>query len=164
MSVTHARPAETGLDQPPKDVPLYRDIREYLTELDRRKLLIHVTRIMNKDTEVTPLVRWQFRGLEQSQRKGWLFENLTDCAGARSMDRLPSGLRAPRRWCMPRQWDWTRLTGSFRNGRTLKHTPSNRWKSPGRRRPLKIVVIVGSDIVASGGIDKFRRDRDKSRH
>ena len=81
MSVTHARPAETGLDQPPKDVPLYRDIREYLTELDRRKLLIHVTRIMNKDTEVTPLVRWQFRGLEQSQRKGWLFENLTDSRG-----------------------------------------------------------------------------------
>jgi hypothetical protein len=36
MSVTHAPPATTGPDQPPKDGPLYRDIREYLAELDRR--------------------------------------------------------------------------------------------------------------------------------
>ena len=71
MSITDAHPAETGLDQPPEDAPLYRDIREYLTELDRRELLIHVTRVMNKDTEVMPLVRWQFRGLErQSARAG----------------------------------------------------------------------------------------------
>ena len=38
-------------------------------------------RLMNKDTEVMPLVRWQFRGPDQSQRKGWLFENLTDSHG-----------------------------------------------------------------------------------
>jgi 4-hydroxy-3-polyprenylbenzoate decarboxylase len=50
-----------------KSGPIYRDIREYLAELDRRDLLIHVKRLMNKDTEVMPLVRWQFRGLDQSQ-------------------------------------------------------------------------------------------------
>jgi hypothetical protein len=66
---------------PPKVGPTYRDIREYLAELDRRELLIHVPRLMNKDTEVMPLARWQFRKLEQSQRKGWLFENLTDSRG-----------------------------------------------------------------------------------
>jgi hypothetical protein len=64
-----------------KSGPNYRDIREYLAELDRQDLLIHVKRIMNKDTEIMPLVRWQFRGLDQSQRKGWLFENLTDSRG-----------------------------------------------------------------------------------
>ena len=81
MSVTDADQAGTAPGQPPRDGPVYRDIREYLAELDRRDLLIHVTRVMNKDTEVMPLVRWQFRGLGQSQRKGWLFENLTDSRG-----------------------------------------------------------------------------------
>ncbi len=81
MSITHDRSVGARPDQPLKDAPLYRDIREYLSELDRRDLLIHVTRVMNKDTEVMPLVRWQFRGLEASERKGWLFENLTDSRG-----------------------------------------------------------------------------------
>jgi 3-polyprenyl-4-hydroxybenzoate decarboxylase len=61
--------------------PIYRDIRDYLGELDRRGLLRRVARTTNKDTEVMPLVRWQFRGLAAAQRKGWLFENLTDSRG-----------------------------------------------------------------------------------
>jgi 4-hydroxy-3-polyprenylbenzoate decarboxylase len=64
---------------------IYRDVREYLEELDRRSLLRRVTRTTNKDTEVMPLVRWQFRGLNAEQRTGWLFENLTDSRG-RSFD------------------------------------------------------------------------------
>jgi hypothetical protein len=43
--------------------PVYRDIRDYLVELERRGLLRRITRVTNKDTEVMPLVRWQFRGL-----------------------------------------------------------------------------------------------------
>lgn len=58
--------------------PKYRDVREYLEELERRGLLRRVSRTTNKDTEVMPLVRWQFRGLDAEQRTGWLFENLTD--------------------------------------------------------------------------------------
>src|SRR5271165_5963303 len=69
------------LDPQRKSGPIYRDIREYLAELDRRDRLITVKRLMNKDTEIMPLVRWQFRGLDQSQRKGRLFENLTDSRG-----------------------------------------------------------------------------------
>ena len=45
-------------------------------------MLQRVTRPMNKDTEIMPLVRWQFRGgLPESQRKGWLFESVTDSRG-----------------------------------------------------------------------------------
>jgi len=44
-----------------------------------------VDRLTNKDTEIMPIVRWQFRGLDASQRKGWLFENVTDSRG-RSFD------------------------------------------------------------------------------
>ena len=46
----------------------YTDVRQYLDELDRRGLLIRVDRETNKDTEIMPLVRWQFRGLPQDQR------------------------------------------------------------------------------------------------
>ena len=59
----------------------YTDVRQYLDELDRRGLLIRVDRETNKDTEIMPLVRWQFRGLSQDQRKGWLFSNVTDSRG-----------------------------------------------------------------------------------
>ena len=48
--------------------PKYRDVREYLDELDRRGLLRRVSRTTNKDTEVMPLVRWQFRGQDAEQR------------------------------------------------------------------------------------------------
>src|SRR5258705_6686 len=57
----------------------YRDLREHLKALEDENLLQRVTRPINKDTELFPLVRWQFRGgIEEQQRKGWLFENVSD--------------------------------------------------------------------------------------
>lgn len=41
----------------------YRDLHEHLAELDKQGLLITVERPINKDTELHPLVRWQFRGV-----------------------------------------------------------------------------------------------------
>ncbi|MGI0081168.1 MAG: UbiD family decarboxylase, partial [Nitrososphaerales archaeon] len=63
----------------------YKDLREFLAELDRLELLVRVKRRTNKDTEICPLVRWQFQGLPPEQRRGWLFENVTDSRG-RSFD------------------------------------------------------------------------------
>ena len=37
----------------------YRDLREHLEILEQRGLLVRVTREINKDTELHPLVRWQ---------------------------------------------------------------------------------------------------------
>ncbi len=37
----------------------------------------------DKDTELMPLVRWQFRGLPEKERKAFLFENVTDVKGKR---------------------------------------------------------------------------------
>lgn len=59
----------------------YRDLREFLAALDAAGLLHHITREINKDTELHPLVRWQFRGLPESERKGFLFERVTDGKG-----------------------------------------------------------------------------------
>ncbi len=48
----------------------YRDLREHLKALEDEDLLQRVTRPINKDTELFPLVRWQFRGgIEEHQRK-----------------------------------------------------------------------------------------------
>jgi UbiD family decarboxylase len=59
----------------------YRDVREHLKALEERGKLVRIKREINKDTELMPLVRWQFRGLDEEQRKAFLFENVTDVKG-----------------------------------------------------------------------------------
>ncbi|WP_206812827.1 hypothetical protein [Paradesulfitobacterium ferrireducens] len=54
----------------------YPDIQEHLKNLEEKGLLIRVTRAINKNTHLHPLVRWQFRGgIAESERKAFLFEN-----------------------------------------------------------------------------------------
>jgi 4-hydroxy-3-polyprenylbenzoate decarboxylase len=51
--------------------------------LEENGQLVRVTREVNKDTVLHPLVRWQFRGLEEQDRKAFLFENVTDSRARR---------------------------------------------------------------------------------
>lgn len=61
--------------------PYYRDLRDYISALEEAGKLIRVEEPVNKDTELHPLVRLQFRGLEEEQRKAFLFENVVDGSG-----------------------------------------------------------------------------------
>ncbi len=62
----------------------YKDLREHIGALEENGLLVRVTREINKDTEMHPLVRWQYRGgIPEEERKGFLFENVIDCKGRR---------------------------------------------------------------------------------
>jgi UbiD family decarboxylase len=64
------------------DDPPYPDLHGHLKALDQAGLLITVNRPINKDTEMHPLVRWQFRGgIEEKDRKAFLFTNVTDSKG-----------------------------------------------------------------------------------
>src|SRR5712672_3443751 len=54
---------------------------KYVEGLDKAGKLVRVTTPVNKDTELHPLVRLQFRGLPESQRKAFLFENVVDSSG-----------------------------------------------------------------------------------
>ncbi len=63
----------------------YRDLRDYLDVLSGRGLLHVVDEPVCKDTELVPLVRLQFRGLPEEQRKAFWFRNVTDARG-RSFD------------------------------------------------------------------------------
>src|ERR1700677_2828852 len=67
---------EKSVSAPPRSYP---DLHEHLEALDAAGLLIKVDRPINKDTEMHPLVRWQFRGgIEEKDRKAFLFTNVTD--------------------------------------------------------------------------------------
>ena len=69
----------------------YPDLHDHLKELDARGLLVTVDREINKDTEIHPLVRWQFRGgIEEKDRKAFLFNNVVDSKGGNSMYPLRS--------------------------------------------------------------------------
>ncbi|HEX6511789.1 MAG TPA: UbiD family decarboxylase [Chloroflexota bacterium] len=57
------------------------ELRAHLRELEARGKLVRVSRAINKDTEMHPLVRWQFRGLPESERKAFLFEQVYDSRG-----------------------------------------------------------------------------------
>jgi len=59
----------------------YFDLHQHLKNLEEHGLLRRIKRVINKDTELHPLVRWQYRGLSEEERKAWLFENVTDAKG-----------------------------------------------------------------------------------
>src|SRR6266545_4311243 len=62
----------------------YPDLHDHIRTLDQAGLLIKVDREINKDTEMHPLVRWQFRGgIAEKDRKAFLFTNIVDSKGRR---------------------------------------------------------------------------------
>ncbi|MEK9645930.1 MAG: UbiD family decarboxylase, partial [Alphaproteobacteria bacterium] len=59
-----------------------RDLQQHIEELKARDLLYEIDEPVNKDTEMSALVRWQFRGgLREADRKAFLFNNPTDSKG-----------------------------------------------------------------------------------
>ncbi|MBI4490995.1 MAG: UbiD family decarboxylase [Deltaproteobacteria bacterium] len=75
----------------------YRDLREWLDFLDSRGHLRRISRPIDKDTEMHPVVRLQFRGLQEADRKGWLFENVVDVTGRRYDIPVALAVMAPNR-------------------------------------------------------------------
>src|SRR5918994_50512 len=60
----------------------YPDLHEHLDRLEREGLLIRVKEPVDKDQEMHPLVRWQFRGgIKEKDRKAFLFEKPVDAKG-----------------------------------------------------------------------------------
>jgi len=71
-----------GAPQPAALPRSYPDLHDHLKTLQEAGLLITVDRQINKDTEMHPLVRWQFRGgIAERDRKAFLFNNVTDAKG-----------------------------------------------------------------------------------
>jgi UbiD family decarboxylase len=75
----------------------YRDLHEWLNTLETRGYLHRVSRRIDKDTEMHPLARLQFRGLPERERKGWLFEDVVDVRGRRYDMPVALAVMAPSR-------------------------------------------------------------------
>ncbi|MGH7111430.1 MAG: UbiD family decarboxylase, partial [Stellaceae bacterium] len=64
--------------------PPYPDLHAHLEALKARGLLRVIDRPIDKDSELHPLVRWQFvGGLAEADRKAFLFTHITDGRGRR---------------------------------------------------------------------------------
>jgi UbiD family decarboxylase len=130
----------------------YADLREYLDALEGAGKLRCVHREINKDTELHPLVKWQFRGLDEDQRTGWLFDNLTDLAGRRYEARVASAVLAPSRsvyamglQCRPDEI-WERWQEAYRNPIEPRLVDTG---------PVKEVILKGDDLERAGGLYSF---------
>src|SRR5262249_18975629 len=58
------------------------DFQKHLQALEAAGLVVRIDRAIDKDTELHPLVRWQFRGgLAEDERRAFLFTNVVDGNG-----------------------------------------------------------------------------------
>src|ERR1035438_4179745 len=137
----------------------YTDVRQYLDELDRRGLLVRVDRETNKDTEIMPLVRWQFRGLPQDQRKGWLFSNVTDSRGRHFDGSVAVSIlgASPTVYAAAIGADSPDgIAGKWALAQSSPVEPREVGAADAR---VKEVKILGDDVVSSGGVDAFQIGR-----
>jgi len=130
----------------------YKDLREHIAALEKANQLVRITRPINKDTELMPLVRCQFRGLPEKERKAFLFENVTDISGTK--------------------FDVPVLVASHAASRAVYATAMNckpdeiadRWMKA-RQNPIKPCIVSGgpvqeevhcsSTLLEHGGLDEL---------
>jgi UbiD family decarboxylase len=76
----------------------YNDLHQHIDELRAKGLLLEVNQPIDKDSEMHPLVRWQFvGGLAEADRKAFLFTNIVNAKGRKyDIPVLVGGLAANR--------------------------------------------------------------------
>jgi len=73
------KPVKAAAAKPGRGYP---DLHDHIEALKKAGLLIVVDEKINKDTEMHPLVRWQYRGgVREDDRRAFLFTNVTDSKG-----------------------------------------------------------------------------------
>jgi len=71
------------VERPPL-VPGYADLHQHLDLLRREGLLLTIDRAVDKDSELHPLVRWQYvGGIEEHERRAFLFTHVVNAKGRR---------------------------------------------------------------------------------
>src|SRR5688500_8312673 len=72
--------------------PYFSDFRSYIDELEKRGKLLRWKRSVNKDSELMPLMRLQYRGISDDQRRAFLFENVVDGRSRQYDIRVATGM------------------------------------------------------------------------
>ena len=133
----------------------YVDLHEHIVELRKAGLLFEVDREINKDTEMHPLVRWQYRGgVEEEDRKAWLFNNVSDAKGRKyDIPVLVGGLAANSavyKLGMGCELDEIKETWI----RALNN-PIDPLEVPFEEAPCHELVYDGEDLLNGHGVDQI---------
>ena len=130
----------------------YRDLRDHLKALKDEGLLYEITRLVNKDSELHPLVRLQFRGLPEAKRRAFLFRKVTD-ARNRSYDIpvLVGGLAASEQiYALGLQCAPEEIVNRWNQALSKPVAPAivNTGK-------VKEVIHKGKSLLEHGGLEEF---------
>jgi UbiD family decarboxylase len=132
----------------------YRNLREHIAALESEGLLYRIDRAINKDTEMHPLVRWQYRGgIPDEGRKAFYFTNVTDSTG-RKYDApvLLGGLAGSRRiYALGLQCTLEDV------GAKWDHAMNNPIEPVliAGEAPVQEIVLLKEELEASGGLLNF---------
>ncbi len=130
-----------------------RDIREHLKMLEENGKLVRIKRPINKDTELMPFVRLQFRGLPEEERKGFLFENVVDVKGRKYGMPVAVGIVAGSReiYALSLGCTVNEINETWAQAVSKQLQPKLV-----RTGPVHEVVIMGDDLYKDGnGIEKI---------
>ncbi len=131
-------------------MPYYRDLHEWIDFLSANGYLNRIPRPINKDTEMHPLVRLQFRGLPEKERKGWLFEKVADFSGKIHDIPVALAVMAP-----------NRLVYALGMGVNSADEIANKWAEAQARPvsprlvasgPCQELVLQGQALLDAGGV------------
>ena len=130
------------------------DLRTHLANLERAGLVQRIDAPINKDTELHPLVRWQFRGgLKEADRRAFFFTNVVDGRGRRYSQPVLVGALAA-------------SADIYRHGlqaETIDEIATIWARAVAQPMPPRVlesalcheVVIQGADLTAGRGLDAF---------
>ena len=125
------------------------DLREHLERLDARGLLTRIDEPVNKDTQLHPLVRWQFvGGLPEESRRAFLFTNVVGADGRRFENPVVVGAFAanPEIYAVGMGVPVEEIGNVWNRGIAAPIEPE-KVENP----PCQEVVIQGEDLRKPGG-------------
>lgn len=128
-------------------------LADSLDALEGAGHLRRISRPTNKDTELMPLVRCQFQGLPEHDRKAWLFENVTDANGTEYDIPVAVATLGPSR-------DVYRFNLGCETDADLMETWERALDEPidpvlVPDAPVKETIVGGSDLEPGAGVDKL---------
>lgn len=130
----------------------YKDLREYITALEEKGKLVRVSQPINKDTELHPLVRLQFRGLPEEERKTFYFDNVYDSKGKKySIPVLVAALGAsPQVYAIGMMCEVEEIGERWEKAQLNPIDPVMV-----KEAPVQEVVLTGDRLLERGGLDEF---------
>lgn len=133
----------------------YPDLHDHLERLEKEGLLIRITRPINKDTELHPLVRWQFRGgIPEEERKAFLFENVIDSKGKKYDIPVVVGALAANKKIYSLGIGCEDLTKLAEKWEQAKDNPLEPVEISSEEAPVHQIVYTGDELDEPGkGID-----------